>query len=679
MKSRLKLFITLLLIVVLTIGVLVACNDNPNTTEDGDVADNGAGDVNGSAADEVYSAVPYTRDGDGLYFGSYPQSEVTDKTLTDSLVSALSESIGWESAETTEKIYLPGQDVSVSSWKDVSVSSWKEYSKDSGVWYTDLSSDGVKYRAVYTESDGENAAILKWYKFEPLKWNIIASETVGGIETVTLLSEKTVDYSVFDVAAGYFAGSYICEWLNGSFLYTAFDAFERAVIVDGYIRDDAAENDEETYDKIYLASRSETDALAEGKQKSATAYAAERGAEDSGWWLRSVQPTPERNVMYIDGEGVVSAGSANETRGVAPVLKLRLAYEGDHNHSLESVFAAASCTESGYSEFYVCPICYGCFDKTADTGSAEAVFIPTTPEDHVISARGHALKETFVAPTYAGYGYTESVCTDPECDLCYCRNFIAPLEEGDRVDADRCPSENGKYKVYGEYPQSLVTDTDLQNQLEASVAYKELEFNDSGFGYKYKDVEFDDGETYRAVMITEYRGYPEDYAEELTNQYLNGFKKNVIYWFKWEPVMWYVDAESENALVSAYILDSAAFDDGSNAYAGSTLKAWLNDDLAGDLFGSDESGVSVALLTKADLKGEAVPKSSTDYAKAVGLGSDSWWLQNAYTDCDESVADRFVICVNPDGATEDRSGSYDYVKDYSDDSVGVVVKIFITE
>ena len=496
---------------------------------------------------------------------------------------------------------------------------------------------------------------------------------------MTLLSEKTVDYSVFDVAAGYFAGSYICEWLNGSFLYTAFDAFERAVIVDGYIRDDAAENDEETYDKIYLASRSETDALAEGKQKSATAYAAERGAEDSGWWLRSVQPTPERNVMYIDGEGVVSAGSANETRGVAPVLKLRLAYEGDHNHSLESVFAAASCTESGYSEFYVCPICYGCFDKTADTGSAEAVFIPTTPEDHVISARGHALKETFVAPTYAGYGYTESVCTDPECDLCYCRNFIAPLEEGDRVDADRCPSENGKYKVYGEYPQSLVTDTDLQNQLEASVAYKELEFNDSGFGYKYKDVEFDDGETYRAVMITEYRGYPEDYAEELTNQYLNGFKKNVIYWFKWEPVMWYVDAESENALVSAYILDSAAFDDGSNAYAGSTLKAWLNDDLAGDLFGSDESGVSVALLTKADLKGEAVPKSSTDYAKAVGLGSDSWWLQNAYTDCDESVADRFVICVNPDGATEDRSGSYDYVKDYSDDSVGVVVKIFITE
>lgn len=667
MSRKLKLFLVLALCVACVFTILAACNDNEKDSVDDVVV------PNEDAFADPNQFVPYTTEGDDYFFGSYPQSKVTDETEISALNDGLKELVGYEDADSGETIYLPGGGRSVSLWKN-------DLAAGEHIYYLDFHYEGNVYRALYKEASAETAeggnagedasGSVQWFVYEPIRWNIIAVKNGGGIEKVTLLSSLVIDY--MDFGGENFAGSGVRSWLNGSFLEDAFDAYEQAVIVSEYSINDESTSGvagtvgTTTYDKISLAARTEAENSSDAfLKKEPSGYAEALGA-DGDWWLRS---TGNDGAMFVDEDGVFNSESYENLNGISPIIEIYLCYEGAHNHAMTSVSELPDCFEGGYKPFEVCPICYSSFGVSRD--------------QCLLSATGHDIEVTFVPSTYENKGYYLTSCAD--CGLFYRRDYQDELREGDRVDADRCRSENGEYMVYGKYPQSLVTDTDLQNQLLKALG-EHTELNDSGFGYEYKDVEFDDGETYRAVSITEYRGYPEDYAEELTNQYLNGFKKNVIYWFKWEPVMWYVDAESENALVSAYILDSAAFDDGSNAYADSTLKAWLNGGLADDLFESDESGVSsdepdvsVDLLTKADLKGEAVPKSSTDYAKAVGLGSDSWWLQNAYTDCNESVADRFVICVNPDGATEDRSGSYDYVKDYSDGSVGVVVKIFITE
>ena len=62
-----------------------------------------------------------------------------------------------------------------------------------------------------------------------------------------------------------------------------------------------------------------------------------------------------------------------------------------------------------------------------------------------------------------------------------------------------------------------------------------------------------------------------------------------------------------------------------------------------------------------------MPKDSSDYALATGLGNDTWWLGNSYDEESE-----FAWCVNFDGKCTASGG--DCVKDKGDKSVGVVLK-----
>lgn len=157
---------------------------------------------------------------------------------------------------------------------------------------------------------------------------------------------------------------------------------------------------------------------------------------------------------------------------------------------------------------------------------------------------------------------------------------------------------------YGNYPQSLVVDQDLLDQLneylDDSMTWNGYQYYAnqelSSFMY-YLDVDInEDGAfDYRALYFDEYR--PISTLDELGNssyQYDNGYLKNTIYWFKYEPIKWNVLDQDGNQLFinTDVILDSQSyhhefneekFDHNggfgfANNYELSDIRSWLNDE-----------------------------------------------------------------------------------------------------
>ena len=149
----------------------------------------------------------YTRDGDYVYFGSYPQTLVT----ASATITALNSAAGT----------LPTANNS-QSWTDCGFYIAGEVAHY--MWYKDVTYSGTKYRGVYfinyrpTELSLESGAANShqddngyvtskayWFAFEPIKWRIIA--TSGSVATLlceTILDSReyrtsTSDYSEWSV------------------------------------------------------------------------------------------------------------------------------------------------------------------------------------------------------------------------------------------------------------------------------------------------------------------------------------------------------------------------------------------------------------------------------------------------------------------------------------------------
>ena len=649
MSRKLKLFLVLALCVACVFTILAACNDNEKDSVEDVVV------PNEDAFADPNQFVPYTTEGDDYFFGSYPQSKVTDETEISALNDGLKELVGYEDADSGETIYLPGGGRSVSLWKN-------DLAAGEHTYYLDFHYEGNVYRALYKETSAETAeggnagedalGSVQWFVYEPIRWNVIAVKNGGGIEKVTLLSSLVIDYMYF--GGGNFAGSYVRNRLNGSFLEDAFDAYEQAVIVSEYSINDestsgvAGTGGTTTYDKISLAARTEAENSSDAiLKKEPSGYAEALGA-DGDWWLRS---TGNNGAMFVDEDGVFNSESDKNFNGISPIIEIYLCYEGAHNHDMTSVSELPDCFEGGYKPFEVCPICYSSFGVSRD--------------QCLLSATGHDIEETFVPSTYENKGYYQTSCAD--CGLFYRRDYQGELSKGgERVDAAGKADENGKYLVFGSYPQTEVTDAALIGKLDDELVLVGSPFKEkSGYGYEYADIKFEN-EKYRAVRITEYLENVDlddgrEINEKLTNQYKNGYESGKIYWFKWEPVRWHIESEEDGnyTLISALILGAADYEGAPEALAG------LSDDL-GFVVSFVVSEEVVSEEEEFDKDKINMPKDSSDYALATGLGNDTWWLGNSYSDTE------FAWCVNFDGKCTASGG--DYVKDKGDKSVGVVLK-----
>ena len=283
---------------------------------------------------------PYTRDGNVIYFGSYPQTLVTGE-LSNELTRTATRDYGTPTA---------AQHIS-----------WKEF--DAHRWYKDMEYYGAKYRGMrfdlYRSLDGRGSSPTSsgwqlkngyetdttyWFKFEPIKWRIL-KEADG---KALLISDVALDSQMFDdyTAHNNYAESALRKWLNQTFYDYAFALEEKNIIlkttVDNSLATTCDETNpnvcENTEDNVFLLSKYEATLYitdVDSRFVQTTDYAKARGIatyDDNccDWWLRSPDPTESKEYACVVAPTKYANWWLDEcsyyytTIGVVPVMWITL-------------------------------------------------------------------------------------------------------------------------------------------------------------------------------------------------------------------------------------------------------------------------------------------------------------------------------------------------------------------
>ena len=170
--------------------------------------------------------------------------------------------------------------------------------------------------------------------------------------------------------------------------------------------------------------------------------------------------------------------------------------------------------------------------------------------------------------------------------------------------------DNGIYKrvgntiYFGQYPQTLVTDTTTTSALtelagtRGTSSWSKIEKSVNNASYttlRYKDIDYD-GSMYRVIDLIEYINYKSSETRSYDNypyQRLNGYIEGELYCFKFEDIKWDILKESDGkaVILSSLTLDASCYEkverttkwmhnggDGyANNYSLSDIRKWLND------------------------------------------------------------------------------------------------------
>ena len=149
---------------------------------------------------------------------------------------------------------------------------------------------------------------------------------------------------------------------------------------------------------------------------------------------------------------------------------------------------------------------------------------------------------------------------------------------------------------FGYYPQTVVSDRTLINQLDSieadmrSYGYV-VPYSDTAVDMSYSDITYD-GNKYRKVYIGSYRnsGWEQNQA-----QYQHGYYSKCIYYFKWEPIQWTVMKTDESVVAHAdLVLDEKVYRNANEAYwENSDIRTWLNGDFYASAFSEENKAVMV--------------------------------------------------------------------------------------
>lgn len=581
--------------------------------------------------------------GDIIKYGNYPQSRVTDETLLSEL-------------DEIEK-----------DWKSLNYYSGTGNKYDGSMYpsdyakYADFEYGTEKYRAILftayrpwytwqqTTTDGNppyNSGYyintVYYFKYEPIKWrvldpntglvmcdNIIDAQPYNNT-FVRVINPEDNKYVIYkDTTSKTYTNNYeassIRDWLNSDFYNTSFVSSQKSNIAISTLNNDAYQsnyseyNSDPTNDKIFLLSRNEASVGING----------------------------------FDTENDLIAS------GTDYAICQRLNVSTENN------------THTGFSWML----------RTAGNGSTHVC--------HYGPAGG------FYSATYT---YDNGVGIRPACKLSIIRTDTQKAEQTYGVD---------DIIEYGNYPQSLVEDEELIAQLNATesewISYNyytgsaantddealyDGKMHPSDY-MKYRDVTLD-GEKYRAVTFSKYRMLytglaAQDSGEYDLNtcQYDNGYNINTIYWFKFEPIEWYIIDPDEGLILAKNALDSQPFNNcmlknGSkyygdsemknyaNNYYYSSIRKWLSEDFYNTAFtGIQKNNIKpteiiiknyytnedhtcndkIFLLSSPEVKDvTAKVITGTDYAKCNGLDQQSgktkahWW-------------DRTILALVGDGSS----------------------------
>ena len=300
----------------------------------------------------------YRRDGNAIYFGSYPQTKITDNTITTALVNRMgakptpSDSGSWISY----KYYINGSNTA------------------DFMWYKDLEYNGEKYRGVYftqyrpyyttyssstgnsyQDDNGFYTSTVYWFKYEPIKWRILEEKdgkafllcdiAIDSQEYYPSNSTSSFNHNGGSGYANNYALSNIRKWLNETFYNTAFNDLQKELVqvtkVDNSVASTGYSSNQyacaDTNDKVFLLSYKEATTYmtsSTARRMKSTDYAKSQGcwqSTDSSykgncwWWLRSPYDYNSYNARDVNYDGGVGNDYVNFTyTGVVPALWIRL-------------------------------------------------------------------------------------------------------------------------------------------------------------------------------------------------------------------------------------------------------------------------------------------------------------------------------------------------------------------
>lgn len=258
----------------------------------------------------------YTRDGDYIYFGEYPQTIKAD----DVTITSTTDSCG----------YYLGSD---------------------GYYYAAVTAtpngSGYKFSTGATVTNG----VVYYFKVEPIRWRILSEDG----ETAFILCDSIIDKQIYDDSSNNYAESKIRQWLNKTFYETAFTEIQREIILTTVV-DNSAESTGclynpyacgNTEDKIFLLSYVEV--ISEeynfvsnhktedtGRRMLTSDYSRATGVwmntdsscyGNSFWWLRSPISDDNERIWGVNFSGMLYNYYNSydyAARGVVPALQIVL-------------------------------------------------------------------------------------------------------------------------------------------------------------------------------------------------------------------------------------------------------------------------------------------------------------------------------------------------------------------
>ena len=303
------------------------------------------------------STTTYTRVDNKIYFGTYPQTNVTDVDL----ITSLNEKAGTLPTSTAVgnwtdyNYYISSSVTSYMYYQDIDYDNDGDYDYR-GVYFTQYrptySSSSSSTNASRQDDNGYSTNTVYWFSYDPIEWNIleVSNDKALIIANLTLDSQEyypSDSTSSFEHNGGTgYANNYelsnIRKWLNDNFYNIAFNDLQKDLIettkVDnsassiGNISNEYVCNN--TNDKMFLLSNKEATTYYtsdEERQTKGTDYAKCQGLSidsstgNSLWWLRS----PYNNVAPIArnanaGGDVSRSGIGNANRGIRPACYINL-------------------------------------------------------------------------------------------------------------------------------------------------------------------------------------------------------------------------------------------------------------------------------------------------------------------------------------------------------------------
>ncbi len=576
---------------------------------------------------EIESDAPlYTRDGDYIYFGEYPQTvKADDVTITDKQDS---------------RGYFLGSD---------------------GCYYVMVTANLAGHS--YTFSNGESVVFeeVYYFKVEPIRWRILSIE--NGVAFI--LCENIIANMVFDAYTGAESNNYkdsdVRAWLNAQFYENAFSALQKDLILTTLVDNSLASTGynsnpytcEDTEDKIFLLSYADMTNSAYGfnivsyaadaaRKKLTTDYVRASGGWMSiesnyygygKWWLRTPYYNYKRLARCILQNGEIFDDNYiySSNYGVVPALRIVISSHGEH-------------LDNNY-------------DHYCDECAIEMNVHSDSDFDHSCDVYG-------VNCAHGNMGECKDSDKDGDCDYGCGKTFengTAPLYVRD-----------GDYIYFGEYPQTVkandVTITETQDSRGYYLGsdgcyYAKIIANPAmSSGYKFSTgatvakytTYYFKVEPIRWRILSENEGkalilcdsiiantaYQSDYFLSGTNWYTtaNGAPENTYannYQYSavraWLNVQFYECAfnDLQKALIQATLVDNSA----------------ESTDSASNLYACEDTLDKIFLLSYAEATNSAYGMDTdesrcmtiSDYGRATGVymatnsvdyGNGYWWLRS---------------------------------------------------